>query len=227
MKHAWRSSLVAGALVLALAGSATAPPTTNVWNPNTDVQAPGTFHLGIDNYFSVSRNRTQPFAFPTAIGLTYGVGHGLEIGVDALEPTKTPFVFNAKWALPETKSLPALAIGGQSFGTNAATQGNILYGLLAKTLGKFGRLTAGGYVGKKAVVGEDNSGAIVAWDRAFGPKWWASVGYATGNNNYGALALGGSYRFAPNVGLILGYVFFNNHSVNTNDTVTAQLDIDF
>lgn len=225
MKSA-RIAVAALAATLLAAGAAGATPTTNIWNPSTDVQAKGTWHLGIDNYFSALRNRTTPVAFPTDIGLTYGLGYGFEAGVDVFEPSKAPFVFNAKWALPERKGLPAIALGAQAVGTNATTEGNILYGLAAKTFG-FGRITAGGYAGRKGFLGNDNSGAILAWDRSFGSKWWASVDYASGQNPYGEVSVGGSYKVAPNVSLLAGYVFLNDKRFNPNDTVTTQLDIDF
>lgn len=221
---------IAGFVALATALFATAAgatPATNVWNPSTDVQPVGTWHLGIDNYFSVRDNGVRAYAFPTDVGLTYGLIRGLEVGIDLLEPVSNPFLFHAKYGLPETAALPALAVGIQGVGTTRATQANIAYGLLSKTFGRAGRITAGGYHGSKSILGSDNTGAIVAWDRAFGEKWWGSVDYASGNNVYGALAFGVSRKFAPNVGLIVGYVLFNDEQSNRNDTVTTQLDIDF
>lgn len=209
------------------AAAATATPTTHLWNPSTDVQPPGVWHLGIDNYFSVVRNARTPVAFPTDVGLTYGLGHGLEVGVDLFEPSPTPLVFNAKWALPESGRSPALAVGVQAVGTTRATQGNIAYGVLSRTFGSFGRATAGAYLGRRSFLGADHSGVILAWDRSFGDRWWAAVDYAGGNNPYGALALGAAYRFTPKIGLIVGYVFPNDRDSVRNDTVTTQLDIDW
>ncbi|NLC57408.1 MAG: hypothetical protein GX774_11265 [Armatimonadetes bacterium] len=217
--------LVAALLLLAAAG-AQATPTTNIWNPSTDVQAPGVLHLGIDNYFSLFQNATNQVAFPTDIGLTYGLGGGFEVGIDLLEPSANPFVFNAKWGLPERGATPALALGIQAVGTTRATQGNIAYALVAKSFGSIGRLTLGGYTGRESFLGEDNAGVIAAWDRSFGKRWWASIDYASGNNAYGALALGAAYRFTPRISLLFGYVIFNDSSINPNDTFTTQVDID-
>lgn len=214
------------ALTLAV-GAALATPTTNVWNPSTDVQAAGTEHLGIDNYFSIVRNRTSAVGFPTDVGLTVGLFDGFELGLDINQPATHPVLLNAKYGRPERGAWPAFAVGIQGLGVNKANNPNILYGLLSHTIGPAGRLTAGGYVGRQAMLGGENAGVILAWDKSFSDRWWASVDYASGQNVYGCLALGASYKFAPNVGLIVGYVFFNDSASNANDTFTTQLDIDF
>lgn len=218
--------LLVVACVLA-ASTAGATPTTNVWNPNTDVQAKGVLHLGIDDYFSIFDNDTRPYAFNTLVGLTYGLGAGFEVGVDFIGANAQPFVFNAKWGLPEGDALPAVAVGVQQLGAKASGQASIYYGLLAKSFEGVGRFTVGGYSGLESVLGADNSGFIAAWDKALSERWWASIDYASGNNAYGALAFGASYKLAPNVGLLFGYVVFNEGSINPNDVFTAQLDVDF
>ena len=226
-----RRVLTAGLAGMLATGLSMATPSTNIWNPTTDVQAKGTFHLGIDNYFSIAKNRTKAYGFPTDVGLTYGPGYGFEIGIDVMEPTPNPITFNAKWALPENKVWPAFAVGVQGVGIHKTTQSNIFYALLAKTWDPVGRITAGGYKGKKSALSAGRSsgsyGAIVAWDRSFGDKWWASVDYASGNNLYGEVAFGGSYKFAKNVSVLASYVVFTRHSYNPNNTFSTQLDIDF
>ncbi|MBI2301895.1 MAG: hypothetical protein HYU66_23575 [Armatimonadetes bacterium] len=226
-----RHRSLAGLAMLSLAlflGRAEATPSTNIWNPSTDIQAKGVWHFGIDNYFSVNRNRQVPFAAPTDVGITYGLPYGFEVGADVFEPTKHPLTFNAKWGLPEKKSRPAIAVGVFAVGVNRATQGNIFYGVLSKNVSDVGRFTAGGYYGRKAFLGgAEQGGAILAWDRSFGSKWWASVDYASGQNLNGALAFGGSYAFSKSCSVIVAYVIFNNHSLNPNDTITTQLDCNF
>lgn len=219
--------LIATASCLAVSRRSMATPSTNVWNPNTDIQAKGTWHLGIDNYFSLMANRTRPYAFPTDTGLTLGLGSGVEVGVDLMEPARNPVLFNAKWGVAEKDGRPAFAAGIMSVGVTSETQGNIAYCLVAKTYGKFGRITAGGYAGKKSFLSGDRGGAILAWDKQLSPKWWASVDYASGSNYYGAVSAGVGRQIAPNVSLIAGYVFFNNHTLNPNDVATMQLDINF
>ncbi len=227
MRRLSSHALLAGLALATATGAALATPSTNVWNPNTDIQAPKTLHLGVDNYFSVKSNKNNSVAFPTDVGLTYGLGSGIEIGMDLFEPTSSPVQFNAKWGLPEKGKSPAFAIGIQNVGTSHATASDIAYALVAKTFPSFGRITLGGYTGRKSVIGTPKSGVIAAYDRQFTPKWWGSVDYASGDNAYGALSVGAAYKVAPNVGVLFGYVMFNNSSITTNDTFTTQVDIDF
>jgi hypothetical protein len=217
------ASLVAACLWTTVA---TATPTTNIWNPNTDIQPKGVVHLGVDNYFSFQANH-RPYAAPTDLGLTYGLPYGFEVGVDVFQPQRHPLVFNAKWGVAERKLVPAFAVGIQGVGVHKTTSANIVYGLAAKSWERYGRLTAGPYVGAKNVIGSDNVGAIAAWDRAFGKRWWASVDWASGNNANGALAVGGSFKFTSKVSLIAGYVHYNSKAYYQNDALTTQLDIDF
>lgn len=211
-----------------------ATPSTQIWNPSTDVQAAGTFHLGIDNYFSVVDNDTKAYAFATDIGLTYGVLKNLEAGIDMFEPSTDPLQLNMKYGLPEAGSMPALAVGGCNFGTKAdVTDYNILYALAAKTFAPIGRFTAGYYRGGNPSLfldengDEQNTGFIATWDKALSSKVWASVDYASGMSWYGNLSFGASYAFAPNTSVIFGYVIYNNSAVNTNNQFTTQLDINF
>ncbi|MHB9154828.1 MAG: hypothetical protein ACYC5N_03935 [Endomicrobiales bacterium] len=210
-----------------------ATPSTQIWNPSTDIQAARTFHLGVDNYFSVVDNKDKPYAFGTDVGLTYGVSKNLEAGIDFLEPGADPLYFNAKLGLPESGTIPALAVGGFNFGTRTdATNYNILYGVAAKTLPPAGRFSLGYYTGNdKLLVDESgekaNSGLIATWDKALTDKIWASIDYASGKSSYGSLNYGFSYLFAPNTSVIFGYVVFNNQTLNPNNTFTTQLDINF
>ena len=80
------AALVTGVFVFAT-------PSTQIWNPSTDIQGAGTFHLGIDNYFSIESNTVKPYAFGTDVGLTYGLMKELEIGIDAVEPSVNPLFF--------------------------------------------------------------------------------------------------------------------------------------
>ena len=220
-------------MLLCVSGKVFATPSTQIWNPSTDIQALGTFHLGIDNYFSVSSNDTKPYALPTDVGLTYGAFKNLEVGVDMLEPTADPLYFNFKYGLPEGDVIPAVAVGAFNIGTKKdVTDYNVLYGVVAKTFKPIGRLTLGYYNGNdKLYVDENgdkaNSGLIATWDRAITDKIWASVDYASGKSAYGSLSLGGSYMFAPNTSIILAYVIYNNDKINTNNQITTQLDINF
>ena len=119
-------------LLAAMAGTAAATPSTQIWIPSTDVQAFATGHLGIDNYFRASGardappNPDQPKSRDTNtldIGLTVGVlpftKIQMEVGFDYLvnanDPNdQHPWSGNIKLATPEDsifKFSPALAVG--------------------------------------------------------------------------------------------------------------------
>lgn len=207
-------------LVLVEVGWAT--PSTQIWNPSTDIQAVGVWHLGIDNYFTVAGSAEGGYAFPTDVGLTYGALPGLEVGIDIFEPQAAPFTFNLKYGIQEKNGFPALAIGGFGFGTLAGvTDQNVVYGVAAKTF-PLGRLSAGYYTGNASTVGADNKGIILTWDKALTDKFWACVDYAGGTSALGATFYGFSWLFAPNTAIIFGYGTYNS---GAKPTVTTQLDI--
>lgn len=212
----------------------TATPSTQIWNPSTDIQGINTMHLGIDNYFSVNENDTKPYSFASDVGVTFGAFKNLEVGVDYFGPSADPLQFNAKYALSESASLPAFAVGGCNFGTKKdVTDYNMLYGVAAKTFAPVGRISAGFYYGgnEKLFLDENsdkqNTGIIATWDKPLSGKVWAYVDYASGKSWYGSLSVGGSYAFAPDVSIIAGYVMFNNTVINKNNTFTTQLDVNF
>lgn len=209
-----------------------ATPSTQIWNPSTDIQPAKTWHFGIDNYFSIFDNETKAYSFPTDIGLTYGLIKNVEVGIDLFFPTKDPLFFNTKFGLPEKEILPAVAGGIFGVGTSEDTSYNIVYFLLAKTFAPIGRFTGGIYIGnEKLLVNDlgqkDNTGIILSWDKVLTKKIWASVDYASGNNFYGSLSFGISYSFTQNISMVFGYVIYNNKVLNINDTFTTQLDINF
>jgi len=208
-----------------------ATPSTQIWNPSTDIQGAGTFHLGVDNYFSIESNASRPYAFGTDLGLTYGLMKELEIGIDVVDPTAYPLYFNLKYGFAEAGGLPSIAAGIFNAGTKAdVTNYNILYAVVAKTFDPIGRISLGYYFGNdKLLVTETgsvaNTGLIASWDKTISDKIWLSVDFASGMSSYGTLSFGGSYTFAPNTSIIFGYVIFNNTVLNPNNTFTTQLDI--
>lgn len=210
-----------------------ATPSTQIWNPSTDIQGLKTWHLGIDDYFSVSENETKPYQFATDVNLTYGLLKNFEVGVDIFEPSSNPFQFNAKYGLPENGKRPALAVGGMNLGTKAdVTNYNILYAVAAKTFKPLPRISLGVYMGNDKLLVDEfgekaNTGLILSLDKAISDKVWASIDYASGKSWYGQTSFGASYLFAPNTSIIFGYVIYNNDKVNINNQVTTQLDINF
>ncbi len=239
-------SLVSAVTVMALmAGVACATPSTQIWIPSTDIQAYKTVHFGFDTYIKTATqdNGTQEPTV-TNLGLTTGVlpwqKLQMEAGLDYRDAGGNhtyPLLFNAKIGMPEEalfKASPALALGGYDFGTQQdVSDYNIIYALAAKTMGKLGRFSAGYYTGNDKLLldlagNKDNHGILLSWDRSIpeiSDKLWLAVDYQGGKNSYGALSFGAAWKFAPNVGVILGYDIYNESFYKP--TATIQLDIDF
>lgn len=226
-----KSKLFVVLTVLTLvSGLAYATPSTQVWNPSTDIQAAGSWHLGIDDYFTVEDRTSSGYSFPTDLGLTYGLLPGLEVGVDAFLPQAVPassLVLNLKYGLPEKDAIPAIAVGGFGFGlqTNVTDQ-NVLYGVVAKTF-PIGRFSAGYFMGNEKLLldpsgNKDNAGLILTWDKAITDKLWLCVDYAGTKSALGAAFAGFSYAFSSNTSVIFAYGKYNN---DAKPTITTQLDI--
>lgn len=226
------------------AGVAHATPSTQIWIPSTDVQPFKKIHLGIDTYIKTQSRDGTTEPTVTNIGLTMGILPSeeiqMEVGIDYRDTGGDhtyPLLFNAKLGLPEDalfKGSPALAVGGYDFGTkNNVTNYNIVYGLVAKTFGKLGRLSAGYYTGNDKLLldingNKDNHGILLSWDRTISEisdKLWAAIDYQGGKNSYGALSFGVAWKFATNVSVIFGYDIYNESRYKP--TATIQLDIDF
>ena len=171
MKLFGRIAIAILLISLVVTGTASATPSTTYWTPaTTDVQPFNVWHIGVDNYFRLSRtqeelNNTQFDSFPTDVGLTVGVlpfeKLNLEVGIDGLFPGTRAhsalksigrsLLFNAKLGVPEgalASWSPALNVGIFNVGTKSeVTDMNIVDFLVGKTLGSFGRLHAGYYIG--------------------------------------------------------------------------------
>jgi len=166
------AAMLGAAWLLSASQSAHATPSTTYWTPSTsDIQAFNVWHIGVDNYFRLSRTteelRNGQFdSFPTDVGLTVGVlpfeKIQMEVGIDGLfpgtriHPTMTSIakslLFNAKIGNPEGAFFgswfPAINIGIFNVGTKAqVTNMNIVDLIVGKTLGPFGRIHGGGYYG--------------------------------------------------------------------------------
>ncbi len=244
--------LVAGFMLVA-AGAAQATPSTQIWIPSTDVQPYKKLHLGFDQY--LKQEKADGTREPNFInnGLTVGVlpfeKIQLEVGIDqrayGIEPyDSAPIYFNAKLGTPEGSLFagsPAIAIGGYDFGTRKYTAAsgwgtdyNIVYALAAKSFGALGRVSLGYYQGSDKLLldlktgKKDETGVLASWDRTIteiSDKLWVAVDYMGGENSYGALSYGVAWKFAPNVGVILGQDKYNDS--NYKPTYTLQVDIDY
>src|SRR5689334_20962202 len=87
---------------LLFAGSclpALATPSTIIYIPSTDIQAPKTMHFGIDSYFTFDNQGTGNV---TDTGLTWGFKR-FEVGVDHIGGTNEPFLGNAKFLVTPEK----------------------------------------------------------------------------------------------------------------------------
>jgi hypothetical protein len=217
-----------------------ATPSTIIWIPSADLQPFKVFHLGVDNYFTVFKKGLNHggVAFPTDLGLTVGVlpleKIQAEVGVDLLEPTGSPWTFNAKIGIPEgalTDWSPAIAFGGVNFGVQKnITDYNIIYGIIAKTLPVIGRLSVGYYTGNKNLLIDyngkaDNSGMLLSWDKQFteiNDNLWLAVDYQGGKNSLGELSFGFAWSFTKNISVLIARDIYNNKAPGT---LTTQLDI--
>ncbi len=207
-------------------GEAAATPSTLVWIPSTDIQPRGTWHLGLDNYFT-ARKTDQATVYD--LGLEYGLAGGrAEVGLDYVSPNDDPVFLNAKYLLAaEQGRRPALVLGGFGFGTQrGVTDYNLLYLAGAKTVGP-ARLTLGYCRGKRRTLGRDPDMVLAGVDGILdrGGKWWGAVDYQSGKNAFGALGMGVAYSFAPNVSVLVGQVWYSAPGVR--DTLTTQVDINF
>ena len=233
-----------------LTGLARATPSTTYWTPaTTDLQGYKVLHLGMDDYFTVLRKKdNKAGSFPTDLQLELGVlpweKLQAEIGVDYLEPSDDPLMFNAKIGTPEGALFggsPALNVGIFNVGTRkGVTDYNIVDALIGKTIPYFGRLFVGGYIGKSSTLvnasGEkDNTGVMLGMDHGFwsvkdksGDEYNRLVfaaDWASGKNAIGGGGAGLYYYFTKNISLLTGPVFFNDEDPNGKWKWTMQLDI--
>jgi hypothetical protein len=75
---------------------------------------------------------------------------------------------------------------------------------------------------------KDEAGVLASWDRTISEisdKLWLAIDYQGAENGYGATSFGAAWKFAPNVGVILGYDIFTNEALKP--AATIQVDIDF
>ena len=244
-----KSILATASAIVALAsGSAMATFSGQIWIPSTDVKGFKEVNISIDNYARFS-SAGDAGVNTYDVGVTAGVipleKFKVEIGVDYItdntagsQAAKHPAYFNFKGGIPEDaffKGMPAVAAG--MFGINSASDplsANVAYGLIAKTFPVIGRISMGAYNGAERNLGvKNNNGILASWDRTMSEisdKLWLAVDYMGGNNALGAVSVGGSWAFTPNLSLLVGANVYNPGQAvlyGGKPTFTTQLDINF
>ncbi len=234
--------------VLGIAASAGATPSGEILMPSTDIQPYKVLHLNIDAFLRTQDENNGTRKGPMSmLGPTIGVlptkKIQAETGFDLMYQgdkslDNNPLYLHGKVGTPE-KSLadwsPALAVGGYNIGTkNGATNQDIVYGVVARTFPKIGRLSAGYYGGNGAVLRDEqghiaNNGVLLSWDRAMNEvsdKLKFAVDYQSGQSLAGSTNLGCSWAFSKKTSALLGYDIWNNRAVAGKNTFTLQVDID-
>jgi hypothetical protein len=208
-------------LVLLGGLAAMATPSTLVAIPSTDIQAKGTWHLGLDAYMADDGSSSL-----TDTGLTVGLSDRIEVGVDLFSPAADPAALNAKLLLSKPGASVPVAAGIYNVGVKSGSSFDqqIAYVVGAKALSSGPRLTVGGFSAKESSVGGDNTGLLLGADYTQG-KWWYGADYISGKSALGSTNVGVGYMFADNVGVIVGYDKFNDSALV--DTFNVQFDINF
>jgi len=187
--------------------------------------------VGIDGFYALAPDLNKP------------VG-------DGRYATKNAFQVNGKLSLKEgalNEYAPGLSVGAMNVGfTKNYNDYNIMYAVLGKTLGAYGSVGLGGYTGnnkllvdakKDGTLTKDETGVMASYTT---PKFAVgtvglkdisfAVDYMSGNNLFGAGALGVILNFNDAIDIITGPVMFNNkYAVSggtTNFLWTVQLDVD-
>lgn len=227
-------------------------PSSSFWTPSADIQAAKTGHVTTDVYIPTGKPVGIRPGTVTNLGLTAGFSLtdkvSAELGFDHIEGTY-PIYLNGKIGIPENAygRSPALAFGIQSVGlkrngearagrtAKTGTDYDIFYVRAAKTVDRVGRLTAGYYVGNKQLLvdhlgREENDGLMLTWEKtldSISENLAVNVDYMGGKSNYGVLVYGFIWKFAPNVGVAVGFVDQDNKRLNPGNTFVVEVDIDF
>jgi hypothetical protein len=234
------------------ANLAWATATTHIWGPSTDIQPFNVLHITADTYLPTQQDALPGGAVAqlppvTNLGLTWGVlptnAVQLELGVDHKAGygayDRYPLYFNAKLGVPENtimRRFPALAMGIYDVGTKSdKTDYNVMYGKAAMSFQQVGRFSVGYFSGNDKLLldskGEkSNTGLLAAWERSLpeiSDKLWLCLEYMGSNSSYGTMNVGGSWKFADNTSVLLGYDVMNDGDlIGAENYFTVQVDID-
>jgi hypothetical protein len=230
---------VVAAALLGNASIASGTPSTVVWTPATTYTQPFLVpHITYDTYVG---ERTF---LPTDLGLTIGIIPSNrfvegEVGVDAFypilpdadgaRPTKNAFQFNGKLTLKEGAFgawSPGLSAGILNVGLESGYNDyNLLHATLGKTLGAFGTVGVGAYLGNDELfVDETGAADELGFMASYAsPKLAiglpglkdvaAAVDFASGDNWFSAVAGAVTLYFTDSVSLLTGPVWFLNEEL--------------
>lgn len=239
--------------LLLIPSIARATATTHIWGPSTDVQAYRVWHITGDMYLPVEETEQGRVPTVTNIGLTVGVlpfkKVNAEIGLDHKSGygylDRYPLYLNLKIGIPEGafgEYSPAAAVGIFDVGTKSyeedtgiGTNFNVAYLKVAKTFSPVGRFSLGFFSGNKDLLLDEKgeaseSGLLFAYERTMteiSDKLWLCAEYMGGESAYGTFNIGGAWKFADNVALLLAYDSYLNSDLKLPDAFTMQVDIDF
>ncbi len=239
----------AATIILGIGNYGFAWETTEFWTPCViDVHPYAVPELMIGNFFTVDKKMANGgSAFPTDLAFEIGVlpfdKIQMEVGIDAMEPSDDPYMFNTKIGTPEDslfKGSPGLAIGVFDVGTNQTTTGyDIGDVVIGKTIPSIGRIHLGYYYGNHAVLlngngKPENQGWMIAYDRTvltISKDWMDSIvlaaDYASGKNYIGGGGFGLYLNWTKNISLLIGPTWFNDATINGPMKWTTQLYVNF
>jgi hypothetical protein len=240
--------------IVGVPAAALATPSTTYWAPSVATcQAFATPHITYDTYYG------KDAGYPVDTGLTMGVIPSdkiqAEVGYDLLYPgDPTQFYLNGKLCLPENsigKGWPAIGGGIYNLGFHgtpsttddpAATNYNMIYLMVQKTLPFGGYISGGVYHGTSAHLFTNSEGEVKKTGGIFG---WSSpdikfdltglskmtiiADVQTGKNVFGGGGVGVDIYFNDYIALITGPVWYTDKELQPGGKSwlwTTQIDVD-
>lgn len=232
--------------------SAQATPAALSFYPATDIYGKGNFHFDSDQFFG-SGSRTTA----SAIGLEYGAGPDrdgvfgrTEFGLDYVTGGSgfsntisggKRLLFNAKTQLYNNDASATRIVAGF---WGAGSRGNLVTGdtvfppdigyLLASKNFTFGRIHAGvaHSFAKKAVIttpggGDDRTYLQLGYDRVLNKKFQVTADFYSGKSAASLFSPGVIYYLNEKSDFQLGYLRYNDQSINPRNQVYLGFDYNF
>lgn len=252
-----RKGLMLGAALTAAAlcgtpKSAEATPAGLTFYPATDIYGKGNFHFDSDQFFGGGSRTTA-----TTLGLEYGAGPDrdgtfgrTEFGIDyvtggsgfssTISGTKR-ILFNAKTQLYNNDESSTRVVAGVwgvgargNLGTgNTVFPPNVAYVLAAKNFG-FGRIHVGvaHSFARKAVIttpggGDDQTYLQLGYDKVLNKKFQVTADFYSGKSAASVFAPGIIYYMNEKSDFQLGYIRYNDKSINPRNQIYLGFDYNF